>query len=180
MVAYDGPAHGASTGRLASLPEFARALRAVAEEVGPVHGVVGHSLGGAAVTLALRDGLAADRVVLLAAPSDVVRFSTAFADHLRLDARHPNRHAEQPGDPAPHAMGRAPRADDRGVDFSTPPWLFMTAATRTCRTGKASRSRRPGRALGLVSTEGLGHRALLRDPAVIRQVVDFLSEARPR
>ncbi len=73
-----------STGRFASLPEFARALRAVSDEVGPVHGVVGHSLGGAAVTLALRDGLAAERVVLLAAPADVVRFSTAFADHLRL------------------------------------------------------------------------------------------------
>ena len=84
VVAFDGPAHGESTGRFASLPEFARALRAVGDEIGAIHGLVGHSLGGAAAVLALRDGLTAQRVVLLAAPSDVVRFSTLFADHLRL------------------------------------------------------------------------------------------------
>ena len=85
-VAYDAPAHGRSTGRSSSLPEFARALRAVGDAVGPVHGLVGHSLGGAAAILALRDGLRAERIVLLAAPADVTRFSTAFADHLRLPA----------------------------------------------------------------------------------------------
>jgi pimeloyl-ACP methyl ester carboxylesterase len=84
VVAYDAPAHGRSTGRFASLPEFARALRAVADTVGPVHGLVGHSLGGAAAALALRDGLHAQRIVLLAAPADVTRFTTAFADYFRL------------------------------------------------------------------------------------------------
>src|SRR5690242_4523233 len=65
VVAYDAPAHGRSSGRLASLVEFARALRAVGNRFGPVQSLVGHSLGGAAIVLALRDGLAAERVVLL-------------------------------------------------------------------------------------------------------------------
>lgn len=179
VVAYDGPAHGASTGRFASLPEFARALRAVAEEVGPVHGVVGHSLGGAAVTLALRDGLAADRVVLLAAPSDVVRFSTAFADYLRLT-------------PVTRTAMRSnleTRLRMRWDELHVPtiagslqyPALVVHDrgdADVPYRQGVEIAEAWPG--ARLVSTEGLGHRALLRDPEVVRQVVDFLSEARPR
>ncbi len=56
VVAFDAPAHGESTGRFASLPEFARALVDVAEAAGPIHGLVGHSLGGAAVAMAMRQG----------------------------------------------------------------------------------------------------------------------------
>ena len=53
VVAYDGPGHGRSAGRFASLPEFARALGAVGAAMGrPLHGLVGHSLGGAAVAAA--------------------------------------------------------------------------------------------------------------------------------
>ncbi|HEU5305125.1 MAG TPA: alpha/beta fold hydrolase, partial [Gemmatimonadales bacterium] len=84
VVAFDAPAHGASMGSQASLPQFARALRAVADAAGPVHSLIGHSLGGAAVSLALRQGLRASRVVLLAPPADVVLFSHAFAEHLRI------------------------------------------------------------------------------------------------
>ena len=99
------------------------------------------------MTLALRDGLAAERVVLLAAPSDVVRFSTAFADYLRLT----------PVTRTAMRRNLETRLRMRWDELHVPtiagslqypaPWSFMTAATRTCRTGKASRSRRPGRAL---------------------------------
>ena len=48
VMTVDQPAHGASTGRTATLPDFARVLRLVAESFGPLFAVVGHSLGGAA------------------------------------------------------------------------------------------------------------------------------------
>ena len=87
VVAHDAPAHGRSTGRFASLPEFARALRAVADHVGSLHGLLGHSLGGAAACIAIRDGLSVRRLVLAAAPSDVQRYSQDFGDNLRIPER---------------------------------------------------------------------------------------------
>ena len=84
VVAYDAPTHGESTGRFASLPEFARALSDVAASVGPIHGLVGHSLGGAAVAMAMRHGVEARRVVLLAPPADVRIFSDLFARSLAI------------------------------------------------------------------------------------------------
>ena len=70
-MAHDAPAHGRSTGRFASLPEFARALRAVADQVGEVYGLVGHSLGGAAACVAMHAGLQALRVVIVAPPAQL-------------------------------------------------------------------------------------------------------------
>jgi len=174
-VAFDAPAHGESTGRFASLPEFARGLRAVGDRVGPLRGVLGHSLGGAAISVALRDGLAAERVVLIAPPADARLFVHAFGRQLRLprpvqdtmlrnlEARLRFRFAEL------HITAFAPQLraavlilhdrDDPDVPFSH---------------GEAIAGAWPG--ARLVPTTGLGHRAILRDQAVIGESVRFLGE----
>src|SRR3989475_2848095 len=46
VVTFDAPGHGASSGRLSSGPEFARATLAGAPAVGPRGAGVGHLLGG--------------------------------------------------------------------------------------------------------------------------------------
>ncbi|MGH7525403.1 MAG: alpha/beta fold hydrolase [Gemmatimonadales bacterium] len=175
VVAYDAPAHGASTGRFASLPEFASALRAVGDAVGPVYGVVGHSLGGAAVSIALRDGLVAQRVVLLAPPADVVIFSHAFADSLRipprvrqtmqrnLEARLRTRW-EQLHIPTIARELRLPVLVVHDREDADVPYHHGEEIAQAWHRAR------------LVTTSGLGHRGLLRDPAVVRQAVEFLRE----
>ncbi len=175
VVAYDGPAHGLSTGRFASLPEFARALAAVASATGPVFGLVGHSLGGAAATLALRDGLGANRAVLLAPPADVVVFSHAFANHVGLPAR---AHA---------AMRRnlETRLRMRWDDIHIPtlaPRLRVPVLVVHDREdpdvpyGHAEEIVHAWPDARLMTTAGLGHRAILRDPTVLRAALEFLRE----
>jgi pimeloyl-ACP methyl ester carboxylesterase len=179
VVAHDGPAHGASSGRFASLPEFARALRAVADKAGPIHGVVGHSLGGAAAVLALRDGLAAQRVVLLAAPSDVTRFSTAFEDYLRLT---PVTRTAMRRNLETRLRIRWDELHLPSIARSLrPPALLIHDRGDTdvpYEEGAEIAEAWPG--ARLVATEGLGHRALLRDPGVVREIVGFLREAGSR
>ncbi|MBA2459046.1 MAG: alpha/beta fold hydrolase [Gemmatimonadales bacterium] len=175
VVGYDAPAHGLSSGRFASLPEFARALRAVSDAVGSVYAVVGHSLGGAAVSLALHDGLAASRVVLLAPPADVVVFSHAFASQVGLPER-------------AHAAMRhnlETRLRMRWEDLHIPtlaPRLRVPALLIHDRDdsdvpyGHAEEITRAWPDARLVATAGLGHRAILRDQAVLRATVEFLRE----
>ena len=176
VVAYDAPAHGRSTGRSSSLPEFARALRAVGDAVGPLHGLVGHSLGGAAATLALRDGLRVERIVLLAAPADVTRFSTAFADHLRLPA----------GTRAVMRRNLETRLQIRWDELHLPTIArSLTAAALLLHDrddedvpyaqGEEIAAAWPG--ARLIATTGLGHRGLLRDPDAVRETVAFLRGA---
>jgi pimeloyl-ACP methyl ester carboxylesterase len=175
VVAYDGPGHGRSAGRFASLPEFARALGAVGAAMGrPLHGLVGHSLGGAAVAMALSHGLEAKRVVLLAPPADVRIFSDIFAETLGVprpvqETMHRNLEArlrmtwEDLDIPA--LVGRlSPAAlviHDRD-DADVP----IAHGERIVEAWRGSR---------LVRTAGLGHRAILRDPSVVRRTVDFMA-----
>jgi pimeloyl-ACP methyl ester carboxylesterase len=175
VVAYDAPAHGESTGRFASLPEFARALRDVAGANGTIHGLVGHSLGGAAVAMAMRDGVEASRVVLLAPPADVRIFSDLFARTLAIaptvqETMHRNleRRLRIVWDDLhiPSLVRELPAAalvihdrDDRDVPFAH--------GEEIVQAWVGSR---------LETTTGLGHRLLLRDPAVISLTVEFLRE----
>jgi pimeloyl-ACP methyl ester carboxylesterase len=173
VVLFDAPAHGASMGRQASLPQFARALRDVADAVGPVHGLVGHSLGGAAVSLAMRDGLQAARAVLLAPPADVVLFSHAFAEHLRIPSR------------ARDVMRQnlETRLRFRFEELHVPTVArSLTAAALIVHDiqdpdvpyahGEEIARAWPG--AELLATTGLGHRAILRDPIVVRRTIEFL------
>lgn len=179
VVLFDAPAHGASMGRLASLPQFSRALRVVGDAMGPVHGLVGHSLGGAAVSLAMRNGLHARRAVLLAPPADVVLFSRAFAKHLRIPPR------------AHNVMRRnlESRLQFRWEELHVPTLARgMTAPALIVHDrddpdvpyahGEEIAAAWPG--AELLTTSGLGHRALLRDPDVIRRTVTFLSDGLAR
>ncbi len=175
VVAYDAPAHGESTGRFASLPEFARALGDVADAVGPLHGLVGHSLGGAAVVMAMQHGLRARRVVLIAPPADVRVFSDLFARALAISPavqqtmhRNLERRLRIVWDDLhiPSVVRKLPPAalvihdrDDVDVPFAHGEEIAGAWEGST-----------------LESTSGLGHRGLLRDPAVIGRTVEFLRE----
>lgn len=178
VVAYDGPGHGASSGRFASLPEFARALGAVGAAVGPLHGLVGHSLGGAAVAMALRDGLAATRVVLLAPPADVRIFSDIFAETLAVPALVQERMHRN--------LERRLRMTWKDLDIPSLARRLSPAALVIHDRGDVDvpldhgeRIVEAWRGARLVQTVGLGHRAILRDPEVVRWTVEFLAEDQP-
>lgn len=67
ILSYDAPAHGESEGALASAPANAGTIRALARWHGqPLHGIVGHSLGAIATTLALAAGVQTTHAVFLA------------------------------------------------------------------------------------------------------------------
>jgi hypothetical protein len=178
---FDGPAHGASDGRLTTIPELAAALRAVAGALGPVRGVIAHSGGGVVTAWAIRqwllDGFVdlPEAIALVAPPSDFrahfARFvrryglSASARDHLRrrLEAR--------VGEPfeafdLPRFAGELPLAalvvHDRGD--TEVPWS----------EGAAVAAAWPG--AELLTTYGLGHRRILRDPAVVTRVSAFLED----
>lgn len=173
VVALDAPGHGSSGRGRSSAPEIARALAAVARRAGGVHGVVAHSLGGAAVALALRDGLQARRVVLVAPAAVPPEWVDRFASRLGL---------------TPDVVAGMRRLSERRIGLA---WsaLDVPALARGQRAAllvvhdredaevPASDGARIARAwpgARLELTEGLGHNRILRDPAVIAKAADHL------
>jgi pimeloyl-ACP methyl ester carboxylesterase len=87
VIAVDGPAHGLSPGERTGPFAFANALVEIDREVGPLRAVVGHSMGGAAGTIALSNGLRTEALVLLGAPSDLSEVLDRFCAWLGIPPR---------------------------------------------------------------------------------------------
>jgi pimeloyl-ACP methyl ester carboxylesterase len=179
VVAFDAPSHGASAPgpsgpRSGNLLELAAALRAVAAVHGPAHAVVAHSLGCAATALALRDGLAATRAVLVAPFVDVVPYTHEFARRLgfgeRVRARMVRRFERRLGVPMSHF-----ELTGMAQQMTPPPVLVVH--DREDRETRWSSGRDLSRAwpgARLLTTSGLGHRRILADPRVVAEVVRFV------
>ena len=170
--------HGPAGPRRTNGVEFGKALDAVFCRFGPAEAVVAHSMGTISTYLALRYGwLGAERLVFIApmveAASLFDQFQAAlgFGPRVRaafdravdefvgvavaeFDARVQARHVEA----LPTLV-----ITDRG-DRQTP-YADVVDFAETIDAP-------------LVTTEGLGHRKILRDPAVVERVVEFVGARR--
>lgn len=171
-VLFDAPAHGGSTGRLTSGLGFAEAVAAVAQAVG-ARAAVGHSLGGLGVAWALAGGLALDAAVLVAPPRGPVEFFRRFCDALRLspDVRDATR----------ARLGRRLGVALEEVDLArrvgeTPLLVFHDRDDREVPWSDGDAIARAWPRAALISTDGLGHRRILRDEAVTARAASFVVE----
>lgn len=177
-VLLDLPAHGASEGTRASLPQWVRALFAASARLGPWHGAVAHSLGALAVGHAAARGLAVGRLVMLAPSPPPALFLRWFAAGLGLS------------DALAERMEQAiARREGVGVEQFAPPWLGPRLRLPTLvvhdhddRTAPLATARALADALPhaqWLATSGLGHRRLLDDAAVCAAVVRHLQDGTP-
>jgi pimeloyl-ACP methyl ester carboxylesterase len=173
VVSFDAAGHGRSTGWRSSMPEFAASLRAVVSHVEPVRAVVGHSLGGTATIFALSRGLRAERAVIIASPSDMPSWAHRFRDLMGLSPgvysrmqRNMERRLrltwQDLAIPVAARLLDLPGLVIHDVHDPDVPWTEGEAIALAWRDAE------------LITTQGLGHRAILRDPEVIRQVVEFV------
>ena len=174
VVAFDAPGHGDSPEHRLYLTDLADCVADVVAAVGPLHAIVAHSFGAAAVLLAhARGNVSAARNVLISPNvliDDAVR---RFAHLVGLDDRDraalEQRLADQTGvgiaDLAlPRLAGHRDDAllvihdrSDREVDFEHGARLAAAWPNAQLR-----------------ETDGLGHRKILRDPDVLAATIDFV------
>jgi pimeloyl-ACP methyl ester carboxylesterase len=179
LVTFDGPAHGRSGGRVASVPAFADAIAAVAEHSG-ARAAVAHSMGGAGLALALLRGLPLDAGVVVGTPRSPARFFRAFGEAMGLPPR--------ARDAARARLTRRVGFDIEAMDLprlaaGAPPVPLLVVHDRgdaevPFADGADIAAAWPG--ARLLATEGLGHRRILRDPAVASAAAAFVLEHAPR
>jgi pimeloyl-ACP methyl ester carboxylesterase len=180
VVAFDAPSHGASDpgpegpGR-GTIVEFADALAAVVAAHGPAHAVIAHSLGATATAYAVRAGLPVGRLAFVAPMADPLPYTRTFAGRLgfgeqvrtRMVARIERRVGISLADFDVPAMAR---------QVATPPLLLVhdreDAETGWSDSAAIAQSWPDTR---LLTTAGLGHRRILRAPAVVAEVTGFVA-----
>lgn len=173
VVVLDLPGHGFTPAEDPSLPSASAALRAVAEAFGPVDSLVAHSFGCPVSIHALSSGLSVGRAALIASPNFKPGNRWARAERrgvppeivARAAAIYDERHkpAETPFDLEEAAEGMTAKA------------LFVHSLDdEECPADNAQALKRrwPGAKLALA--DGLGHRLIAQDAAMLDRIVDFI------
>jgi pimeloyl-ACP methyl ester carboxylesterase len=146
----------------------------VALEVGDVHAVIAHSLGCAAATLAERDGLGAAKLVFVAPPLNPADYLRQFGAMFGLNdevidglqARVEERFLRVWTD---YSLARAAPSMKASLlvihdtEDDDTPWSGGAKLTELWPDST------------LITTNGLGHRRILRDPEVVSAAAKFIA-----
>jgi pimeloyl-ACP methyl ester carboxylesterase len=180
VVMFDAPSHGDSDPGVAGPRrthgvELGQALDAVFARFGPAEAVVAHSLGAVSTYLALRFGwLGTGRLVLVAPMVDAASLFDQFQAALGFGSR-TRRAFDRKVD---EFVGIPVAEFDAIVQASyvdpVPTLVVHDRADRQTPYADAVRLVGTLPDARLVTTEQLGHRRILRDPAVVAEVVDFV------
>lgn len=176
VAALDMPGHGDAAPALSSANDFAEALVAVIGQLAPLHAVIGHSMGAAATALAHSLTPFDARLVLIAPPRGPRGFLEMFKRFLQLNER--TRAALERR--LLQRFGRT--VDSMDIALTGPGVTAMTLVIHDRSDQEVPFAHGQLYAVTLpnarlLATDGLGHRRLLRDPAVLASTLAFVSEA---
>jgi pimeloyl-ACP methyl ester carboxylesterase len=89
IYAFDAPAHGLSTGRSMTVPQYSEAIKTIIELIGKPDVMVGHSVGAFTAVYAIfhHRNLAPNKIVTLAMAADANDFLHTFKTALGLSKR---------------------------------------------------------------------------------------------
>ncbi|HEY5924451.1 MAG TPA: alpha/beta fold hydrolase [Kofleriaceae bacterium] len=179
VVTFDAPGHGNSPDHRLYLTDLADCIADVTASIGPLHGIIAHSFGAAGVLLAFtRHGIRAPRNVMLA-PNVIVEDAVRrFARMVGLDDADrvalQQRLAAQSG-VSIDALQLPALVDKRDDDLL----IIHDREDREVGFDHSEALAAQWPAAQLREAYGLGHRRVLRDAAVIGDVVDYVGEGIP-
>ena len=177
VAILDLPAHGSSRRKSTNLPQMARAITEVAAGLQPLAGIVAHSLGATAATLALHEGLQARNMISIASPFWASQVLNTYAGMLNLNETAGNylrlfveKKIKRPMDSimGPSVVQRL-ETPALIVHDQEDPLIHVETANLLTETWPGAKC---------LITSGLGHHRILRDPMVVAQSLEFLQTSR--
>src|SRR5690606_17597740 len=169
---FDGPAHGQSSGKTTNMVEFVRCIHEMEAKYGPFEVAVGHSLGSMALLNSVKEGLDVKKIVLIGSGDKIEDIIYDFTDKLglhRIVGQNLKKSFDKKFQMDINSLSASTSAQGVHIpvllihdkkDFDSP----MEASQKINQILKDSK---------LILTQGLGHRKILGDPDVIKQLLDF-------
>ncbi len=176
LYAFDGPAHGISDGKLINALLYSQAMRKIDETFGAFYGIMAHSIGGLAASLAAEHLPNLKKLVLIAPAVETTTAVHHFAKFIGLST----------------AMKNA--LINYIVDFSGQPITYFATSTAIQKVNVPTLWLHdmedticpfsdviPVQQLNLPHIEfyittGLGHSKIYREPATIKTIVSFFKK----
>lgn len=175
-VLLEMPAHGASAGRTSNLPQFARAIEYAAARLSQqgfeLRVLAAHSMGANAAAFAASRNLPVDKLVLIAPPASPREFTRYFAHVFGLSettrAAMQARVEAREGILMPHF-----EPEHVGPRVRMPTLVVHDREDSVNRFSDGQAYARTIAGAQLVATQGLGHRRILKEEAVLDEIANF-------
>lgn len=181
VMSLDLPGHGNSSGRRLNLAKAVDAVETASQWFGPFDAVVGHSFGGAvavnaaAGSIAGIPAIAPKRLVLIASPESMPEVFEQFGRMINIG---PRSHSAM--DRRVQRIAGRPLRDFVGAAqlalLPIPTLVIHASDDREVSAENARRYASAGSHVRLHWADGLGHRRILADPAVVAETVRFVEQ----
>lgn len=173
VVLVELPAHGRSDLPWTSVLHAADVIGRLGDALGPLHGVAAHSVGGAVATRAIHGGLAVQRVALIGAPARYDDYARAFARAAGLDHAATEAMLQQLALRYGADVSRA-STPDFAARLTQPALIVHSSDDAVVPLSDAESIAAAWVGAKLMRCDGLGHRHILADAAVVDAVTGFI------
>jgi len=172
VAALDLPAHGASPGRVSSLPRFVRGVLEAHRRHGPFDVWIAHSMGVAAALAALASGAQARRHIIVGGLADPAGALRDLARTFGLNAAATRAFLEGIESAESMPLGEVD-ALRNAKTIQAPTLVVHDRDDRVVPVEHGHRLAAALPAAQLLQTSGLGHRRILSDDTIVRSLVAF-------
>ena len=173
VVSFDAPAHGKSAGKSTIMSEFIESVLEIDKRYGPFEIAIGHSLGGMSVLNALKNGLAVKKAVVIGS-GDIVQdilddfiFKLKLKPEISIRLRNyfESKYQAKMDDFSAYKAAKEIEIPVLVIHDKNDPEVPVKAGIHIHENLKNGT---------LFLTEGLGHRKLLGNQAVIKKIIEFI------
>ena len=177
VVAIDGPAHGDSPGERTNLGDFAQKIVEIQQELGNFHAVIAHSFGCAATSLATVYGFSARKFVFIASPCNLQAIFDRFTAFMQLSPKS-KEYFQSFIEKEARLKVKDTQMYRMVAQIQSPVLVIHDINDQEIPYSDALNLTKDLNHVNLLSTEGLGHRRILKSELVINRVIDFLGAQR--
>jgi len=179
VVAFDGPAHGDSEGESTNLSHFGGAVRAIIRQLGDVEGIITHSFGGASTVYALGSidpSISIEKLVLIAVPSSMIKVWEDTARLFRLPMKAKQYMKQLLEQKVGQRLENVTVSESESAVQIRETLIVHDKTDHVVPFAEAEKIIHGWTSAHLLVSEGYGHFRLMKNPDLIRRVVDFIVE----
>ena len=174
-VSFDAPAHGKSKGNSSIMIEFIAAILAIDKQFGPFEFAIGHSLGGMSVLNAMKQNFKVKKAITLGSGDIIQDIIDDFICKLKLKPEFgirlrdyfETKYGGKMGDYSAYKAAEVTNIPILIIHDKDDNDVAVAAAYNIHKHLKHAE---------IMITEGLGHRKILGDDAVIQKIIEFISK----
>jgi pimeloyl-ACP methyl ester carboxylesterase len=174
VVAIDMPGHGHSKGDTSNAYIFSQTVILAQQRLGHFHAIIGHSMGAGATSIAVGKGVSTDKMILISGPSSIENVLRHFTQFIGLNNKTTDNFIA--------AVGRLVGISASEMDATrllqqcdVPTLLIHDDSDREVPYSESKRLSKVIKNSQFLTTQGLGHRKILKSELVIETIHNFVS-----